>query len=397
MCPTIQISYLLTGAESPTVIIVEGVFNGVNYNYSFSIDTNPGGEPVLVDYTILFIEGKVFYWSLVETVPGYDPQEVGTLDISSSCPEGDWKLTTKYIVNLTTGEFILGQVCSPWSNEDTLGLPGTLGNYVFKLDSAIEEYVAPGIYLDSLTSPFPIAQYQQPIIQSVVYISNDNSTLYTQPGPNRSFLGVILRDAATNTIIEYQGLNFLVLGTLDNQIIWDYTTVNNRKSFTFYNNFTGAFSNIYWAPAPVEADAPFGTSCWILQDVASGNYQGFNFDPSTDVPTGTFFSKFEGETTRYSTETYEITGDLCLRICPPVEDNCFELLVWEKQCEFSKCVLDYIHGLMFGNVDCHALENLKLQRRVLEILNCYDSRDIEENTVLYNNLEYNTIKKLINK
>lgn len=397
MCPTIQISYLLDGAESPTVIIVEGIFNGVNYNYSFSIDINPSGEPVLVDYTILFIEGKVFYWSLVEIIPGYDPQEVGTLDISSSCPEGDWKLSTKYILNLTTGEFILGQVCSPWSNEDPLGLPGTLGNYVFKLDPAIEEYIAPGIYLDSLTSPFPIAQYQQPIIQSVVYISNDGNTLYTQPGPNRSFLGVILRDAATNTIIEYQGLNFLVLGSLDNQIVWDYTTVNNRKSFTFYNNFTGAFSTIYWAPAPVEADAPFGASCWILQDVAGGGYQGFLFDSSNDVPVGTFLATFEGATSRYSTETYEITGDLCLRICPPVEDNCFELLVWEKQCEFSKCVLDYIHGLMFGNVDCHALENLKLQRRVLEILNCYDSRDIEENTVLYNNLDYNTIKKLINK
>lgn len=60
-------------------------------------------------------------------------------------------------------------------------------------------------------------------------------------------------------------------------------------------------------------------------------------------------------------------------------------------------MLNYVHGLMFGNVDCHALENLKLQRRILEILNCYDSRDIEENTVLYNNLEYNTIQKLINK
>ena len=397
MCPTIQISYLLNGAESPTTIIVEGVFNGVNYNYSFSIDTNPGEKPIIIEYSINYVDGKISYWSLSETIPGYDPNEVGVLDITSSCPEGDWRLTTQYIVNLTTGEFILGQVCSPWSNEDTDGLPGTLGNYVFKLDPAIEEYVAPGIYLDSLTSPFPLAQYQQPIIQSVVYISNDNSTLYTQPGPNRSFLGVILRDAATNTIIEYQGLNFLVLGNLDNQIVWDYSTVNNRKSFTFFNNFTSTVVTLYWGPAPAAAEAPFGTSCWILQEVDTLLYLGFNFDPSTDVPVGIFFSKFEGETTRYSTETYEITGDLCLRICPPVETNCYGLLVWEKQCEFSKCVLNYVHGLMFGNVDCHALENLKLQRRILEILNCYDSRDIEENTVLYNNLEYNTIQKLINK
>ena len=50
---------------------------------------------------------------------------------------------------------------------------------------------------------------------------------------------------------------------------------------------------------------------------------------------------------------------------------------------------------MFGNVDCEALENLKLQRRILEILNCYDSRDIADNSIIYNNFDYATIKKLL--
>jgi len=50
---------------------------------------------------------------------------------------------------------------------------------------------------------------------------------------------------------------------------------------------------------------------------------------------------------------------------------------------------------MFGNADCEALENLKLKRRVLKILNCYDSRDIINNTMDYNNISYTKIKKLL--
>lgn len=81
------------------------------------------------------------------------------------------------------------------------------------------------------------------------------------------------------------------------------------------------------------------------------------------------------------------------------EDNqaCFDKLVWEKQCEFSKQVLSYLNKMQYGDFTCcDDLDNLKNQRRVLEILNCYDTRDIAYNTTDYNTLTYSQIKKLLN-
>jgi len=76
--------------------------------------------------------------------------------------------------------------------------------------------------------------------------------------------------------------------------------------------------------------------------------------------------------------------------------ECFDKLVWEKQCEFSQSVLNYLRQLQFGNISPNTLDNLKNQRRILEILNCYDTRDIAYNTTDYNALTYNQIKKLLN-
>jgi hypothetical protein len=83
---------------------------------------------------------------------------------------------------------------------------------------------------------------------------------------------------------------------------------------------------------------------------------------------------------------------------PYVESiNCYKLAVWSKQCEYSKCVLEYVNNLIFGIDVCKLEESLKEQRRVLEILNCYDPRDIPNNTVIYNTIPYGTIKKLLYK
>lgn len=79
------------------------------------------------------------------------------------------------------------------------------------------------------------------------------------------------------------------------------------------------------------------------------------------------------------------------------EQICYPILVWNKQCEFAQCVLEYLHILQFsGTAPCEKFDKLKNQRRALEILNCYDVRDIPDNTVNYNFLTYNQIKKLLN-
>ena len=78
------------------------------------------------------------------------------------------------------------------------------------------------------------------------------------------------------------------------------------------------------------------------------------------------------------------------------EQDCFDILVWNKQCEFAQCVLKYLQKLQFGNVPCSALESLKNKKRALEILNCYDPRDINNNTTDYNTVTYSEIKTLLN-
>lgn len=97
-------------------------------------------------------------------------------------------------------------------------------------------------------------------------------------------------------------------------------------------------------------------------------------------------------------ETGNNSGEICVLVPEtPNEDTiCYDIKVWEKQCEFSKCVLNYIKGLQFGSVSCEALDNLMLEKRILKILNCYDTRDIPGNTTDYNILTYSQIKKLLN-
>ena len=79
-----------------------------------------------------------------------------------------------------------------------------------------------------------------------------------------------------------------------------------------------------------------------------------------------------------------------------ITKECFDILVWNKQCEFGKCVLNYVKLLRFGIAPCDMLDDLINKKRALEILNCYDTRDIENNTTDYNTLSYSKIKKLLN-
>lgn len=78
------------------------------------------------------------------------------------------------------------------------------------------------------------------------------------------------------------------------------------------------------------------------------------------------------------------------------EQECFPILVWDKQCEFAQTTLNYLQKMQFGIFCCESLDKLKNKRRALEILNCYDVRDIPDNTTDYNTLTYQQIKNLLN-
>ena len=82
----------------------------------------------------------------------------------------------------------------------------------------------------------------------------------------------------------------------------------------------------------------------------------------------------------------------------PNEKNkeCFDKLVWNKQCEYSKDVLAYLNRILFGYISSSSkIEALKNKKRALEILNSYDTRDIANDTTTYNTLTYTQIKKLL--
>lgn len=82
----------------------------------------------------------------------------------------------------------------------------------------------------------------------------------------------------------------------------------------------------------------------------------------------------------------------------PNEKNkeCFDKLVWNKQCEYSKDVLAYLNRILYGYISSLSkIEILKNKKRALEILNSYDTRDIANDTTTYNTLTYTQIKKLL--
>tara|TARA_R100001443_G_scaffold111026_1_gene123521 strand:- start:117 stop:713 length:597 start_codon:yes stop_codon:yes gene_type:complete len=79
-----------------------------------------------------------------------------------------------------------------------------------------------------------------------------------------------------------------------------------------------------------------------------------------------------------------------------INKQCFDKVVWNKQCEYSKDVLAYLNRILFGYISSHSkIECLKNKKRTLEILHAYDTRDIANNTTVYNTLTYTQIKKLL--
>jgi hypothetical protein len=96
----------------------------------------------------------------------------------------------------------------------------------------------------------------------------------------------------------------------------------------------------------------------------------------------------------------ENNGGICFAYAvPPTEEEiqieCYKKAVWSKQCQYSTAVDKYRQAMIFGSVCCNMLENLKQQRRILNILNCYDTRDLYNNTTLYNTLTYTQIQQLL--
>jgi len=79
-----------------------------------------------------------------------------------------------------------------------------------------------------------------------------------------------------------------------------------------------------------------------------------------------------------------------------INKQCFDKVVWNKQCEYSKDVLAYLNRILFGYISSSSkIESLKNKKRVLEILHAYDTRDIAGDTTTYNTLTYTQIKKLL--
>lgn len=243
---------------------------------------------------------------------------VAVLNEDTECPVGNTGMSNWEIQEIPSPpEYLITELqtiaacdntteCTSWESVANVEIPEPWFSLVFVLNS-LPSFVQPGTNITSFSSINPLTLSIIGVtVGSLIYQDNYNPNIvYNIPGPNRTFLGIILV-SPTGSLIS-------------------------------------------------------PTSYGIYED----NSGGICFDNPTNT-------------------TAEINQE------------CFDKLVWEKQCEFAQCVLNYLRQLQFGTTPCDMLENLKDQRRALEILNCYDTRDIEFNTTDYNTLTYNQIKKLLN-
>lgn len=78
-------------------------------------------------------------------------------------------------------------------------------------------------------------------------------------------------------------------------------------------------------------------------------------------------------------------------------EMCFKISLWDLQCKFASCVNKYILGLQYGLSNCNTLEYLKKYKRLLELLNNYDTQDIGTGTKDHNNFYYEEVKWLMSK
>lgn len=130
---------------------------------------------------------------------------------------------------------------------------------------------------------------------------------------------------------------------------------------------------------------------WTLWVVAHEGDISIGSSTSIDCPTSEW--TFNAELS-----PYYLGNNPQITECNPTleEINCYNALVWQKQCEFAQETLKYLKALEFGFACCDALEDLKNKKRVLGILNCYDVRDLNNAEPEYNTLTYDTINDLLN-
>ena len=413
MCQVLEIKYTSFGIPGTWTILVPGTnFDGTYYDYFFDTQF----------FNVTFQTAK---WRIVRNpaVPQWELDlfngTVWVTDLGNSpdsiCPNNTWVTpSTELIDILEVKEFDLSTTCTVWQSNSTNSTCCNNSFYdaIFRINPELESILQVGQYLGTYTNlfgdPEDTGSFQNELqgvrVLALVYLTTDNCFSF-EKCKGGTFIGVLLQDSNGN-LLRYPVCtrsNLLVLGVQDSIFEWQGEFTNCKKSYTFSSDWSGPLLNyrIYWtADTSVvpDSNAPSGTPGWVLEQegITPGLWTpaGFLFN-NNPCPYGQYVADFGGLNTRFSfTDATMNTGVLCFCYSEP-EDFCYELLVWEKQCEFSKCVLNYVHGLMFGNVDCKALENLKLQRRILEILNCYDKRDIPENSKNYNNFDYTTIKRLL--
>jgi hypothetical protein len=160
---------------------------------------------------------------------------------------------------------------------------------------------------------------------------------------------------------------------------------NGKSYYTWYESVLGLDVFLIWNNIDLRWEIGSGP----IETLTIFTYSNFG---NTDCPVG---EPWVGVIKSISNVVTEL-GPIITQ--PLTEEQiCYPILVWNKQCEFAQCVLKYLRNLQFGAATCcEELDYLKEQRRILEILNCYDTRDIPDNTVNYNFLTYNQIKKLLN-
>jgi hypothetical protein len=160
---------------------------------------------------------------------------------------------------------------------------------------------------------------------------------------------------------------------------------NGKSYYTWFDSILGYDLFLVWSIVDLHWEIGSGP----LETLTVFTYSNFG---DTDCPAGEPWVGSIKTVSNVVTELGPIIPE------PLTEEQiCYPILVWNKQCEFAQCVLKYLRNLQFGAATCcEELDYLKEQRRILEILNCYDTRDIPDNTVNYNFLTYNQIKKLLN-
>ena len=426
MCQVLEITYSVFGISGDWTIQVPGVnYDGTYYEYYFR--TQDGGLTVS-DWRIIRNAG-VPEWELQRLVAttGIGADLVWTTAETApdaECPTGPWTTGTTNLITISSvTEYVLEDDCSAWySWPANTGLSSTCGYWdtaIHQVDSKLEELLHVGQFLKYYTDLFGESaedtgsfqdEFQGVRVLALVYLLPDNSISFTKCNGG-TFIGVILQDA-DNNIIRHELCTRFSFTYTDVQVEifeWTGNYFNCRKEFNFDTTFAdptppiirlrARFYDDVGTDFPVSV-APIGTPGWVFEQedpLDSDTWTPFGFIfQDTMCPDGEILENFTGLSRRLTFEdiTPIETGVICL--CPlPEEDNCYDLLVWDKQCEFAKCTTTYVNRLLFGSYNNKELENLKEQRRILEILNCYDSRDIENNTTIYNNFTYSKIKKLL--